>query len=78
MYVCMLTAYACVCVRIDLCVYVWCGIGMHGSVCVQYAMCSHVCVCVCAYLWLVVASNQSFYRQFAGYGKGVGHHKVDQ
>ena len=44
--VCTLTAYACVCVRIDLCVYVWCGIGMHGSVCVQYAMCSHVCVCV--------------------------------
>ena len=23
-------------------------------------------------------SNQSFYRQFAGYGKGLGHHKVGQ
>ena len=25
-----------------------------------------------------VSSNQSFYRQFAGYGKGMGHHKVGQ
>ena len=23
-------------------------------------------------------SNQSFYRQFAGYGKELGHHKVGQ
>ena len=28
----------------------------------------------CWYMWL--SSNQSFYRQFASYGKGVSHHKV--
>ena len=32
------------------------------------------CICVC--WWL--PTNQGFYRLFARYGKGVGHHKVGQ
>ena len=49
-------------------------------VCV-YTCCVCVCVCLhmlCVCLLVVTYSNLSFYRQFAGYGKGVGHHKVGQ
>ena len=35
----------------------------------------HVCIIVGSYS---VPSNQSFYKQFTSYGKGVGHHKVGQ
>ena len=31
-----------------------------------------------ATLYAFVGSNQSLYRQFDDYGKGVGHHKVGQ
>ena len=38
-----------------------------------------VCVCVheCVYMccW-TLPSNQSFYRQIAGYGMGVGDHRI--
>ena len=48
-------------------------------VCVCVHVCVYVCVCVCVCVYLLeLPSNQSFYWQFAGYGKGVGHHKVDQ
>ena len=42
--------------------------------------CSHLCttVCVCVCVCLLVVTYQSFYRQFAGYGKEVGHYRVGQ
>ena len=37
-----------------------------------------VCVCVCVLYVCSLPSNQSFYRQFVDYGKGMGHHEVGQ
>ena len=59
---------ACVCVCVCVCVVCVC---IHVFV---YVMC--VCACICV-SWKL-PSNQSFYKQFAGYGKGMGHHKVGQ
>ena len=49
--------------------------------CVCVCVCVCVCmsvfgVCVCMFVGSCLAT--SFYRQFAGYGKGLGHHKVGQ
>ena len=35
-----------------------------------------VCVCVCVCLFAITRSNQSFCRQIAGYGMGVGDHRL--
>ena len=40
------------------------------------AMCACVCVHVCVFVDSCPATK--VYKQFAGYGKGVDHHKVDQ
>ena len=47
------------------------------------AACNHdhqayLCVCVCVCICWQLPSNQSLYRKFASYRKGVGHHKVGQ
>ena len=52
---------ACVCVCVCMCV----------CVCVCNCVCVCVCVCLCVCVGSCLAT--SFYRQFAGYGKGVGH-----
>ena len=56
-YVCV---YVCVCVCVHVCGCMY-----------RYAVCMRRYSCMCASWWL--PSNQSFYRQFGGYVKGVGH-----
>ena len=47
---------------------------VHG--CVRVCVCVRTCVSL-FYSWLL-PSNWSFYRQIAGYGKGVGDPRVGQ
>ena len=49
------------------------------SVCVCVCVCvNFVCVCVCMILSVCwpLPCNPNFYRQIAGYGMGVGDHRV--
>ena len=36
-----------------------------------------VSACTCTFVGSCLAGNQSFHMHIAGYGKAVGHHKVD-
>ena len=45
-------------------------------------VCMYICMYVCVYMCLFncscLATKVFIYRQFAGYRKGLGHHKVGQ
>ena len=53
----------------------WLG-SFYVCVCVYVYVC--VCVCVCMCVCWTLLSNQSFYRQIASCGMGVGDHRVAQ
>ena len=38
---------------------------------VQCTMCIVCCTCTCIHTWLMLPSNQSFYRLIVGFGMGV-------
>ena len=46
------------------------------SVCVCVCVCVCLCLCLCVCVCLQSPSNQSFYRQIAGYGIDVDDHEV--
>ena len=63
-------------VYVSMCIHVCVSMYVHVCVCVcmPVGVCTGMlCACagMCAHWWL--PSNQSFYRQFGGYMKGVGH-----
>ena len=58
--------YACTCTCVCVCMYVC------------MFVCLYVCVCMCVCTFVGSCLAISFYRQFAGYRKGVDHHEVGQ